>query len=239
MQTLLQDRPTPADLLETPLNDLSEEPTVSILVVDDDDVDRQRLRRLTANLDLPVEVIEASDIAGMRDCLDGKSFDVILIDYRLTLGDGIEALKLVRDHPENRSAATIMVAGDAQLDVAVSAFKSGCDDFVAKMDLDAASLRNAVFEALSKTARAAMAEHDIDLARLTDRVMAGVSKASFQKMRPILSRMLRQIRSLAPQRAALSSDQSRAFDGLEAACMSLWEYLNEIDADRRPARCPI
>ncbi len=107
----------------------------SILVVDDQRFDRTRLQRLIATLDLDTHVVEADCLETMGTMLEADRFDLILLDYNLPDGTGLQALDAVRLSPKNRNAATIMVAGDGQNEIAIEALKRGCSDYITKDDL--------------------------------------------------------------------------------------------------------
>ena len=75
-----------------------------ILVLDDDGFDRERLQRLSLTLPFPTRVDEADGLASLMHQLDAQIYDVILIDYRLSAGDGMDALEIINIHEVNRSA---------------------------------------------------------------------------------------------------------------------------------------
>lgn len=108
---------------------------VTALLLDDDAVDRQRIRRLSRKLTRPLELHDVASIDAMEACLDATSYDIVLIDYGLAQGDGLTALDCVRNHAAHQSAATIMITGNERTSLAVSAMKRGCDDFVSKAEL--------------------------------------------------------------------------------------------------------
>lgn len=60
-----------------------------ILIVDDDAVDRRRLRRLLAKCEalIPFTVEEAKSIEEGKDLIASQSFDCVLLDYMFPDGD--------------------------------------------------------------------------------------------------------------------------------------------------------
>lgn len=207
--------------------DLSE--TVSVLIVDDNHVDRQRLRRLTDTLNLPVSIEDTASLAGLKTKLDERSYDLVFIDYRLPEGDGLDALDMIKLHPANKGVATIMVAGDAQAAIAVSALKSGCDDYVAKDALDPEALHHAVYNALHNAAVKQSNALGVDLHKTTYEVLQGVSDTCFNEMRPILARMLRQIRFVGRGDALPNGERAQMLNELEGSCVRLWDFFQEMD----------
>lgn len=120
------------------------------LLLDDCEFDRCRIKRLNSQLDAPLILEDVPDIHSMNNCLDVKSFDLIMIDYSLGEDDGFSALDMIQKHKLNSDAAKIMISGSTQTDVAVSALKRGCSDFVSKKELTAQKFQASVYEALQK-----------------------------------------------------------------------------------------
>jgi PleD family two-component response regulator len=120
------------------------------LILDDDAFDRKRIRRFTEKAGLQLDVAEVYSITEMVNQLDENTFDVIMIDYHLADEDGLQALKVIQDHKANKEAATIMVTGQSQTDVAVSAFRQGCSDFLQKDDLSPAVIHDVFVKAMQQ-----------------------------------------------------------------------------------------
>jgi CheY-like chemotaxis protein len=100
----------------------------TILLVDDDALDRAAVRRLAAGPLAPHRIVEAASCAEARACLAEGRFDLALVDYKLGDGDGTELAPLLtaRDIP------TIFVTGAGSELVAVQALRLGVRDYVVK-----------------------------------------------------------------------------------------------------------
>ena len=107
-----------------------------ILILDDSDFDRKRLRRSFANYPNAINIKEASDLYAFRQLVQSNNFDLILIDYALADGDGIQALRSCKDWNNNKGAYYVMVTGNDCSNLAVTALKSGFDDYVTKNEID-------------------------------------------------------------------------------------------------------
>lgn len=123
---------------------------IRALVLDDDAFDRTRIRRFTEKSDLDIVIEEAPSLTAMAEILDRESFDVIMIDYNLAEGDGLDALQMIQGDTRNKDAAVIMISGQEQTAVAVSAFRQGCQDFLNKHELSVESLRHSMLTAMSQ-----------------------------------------------------------------------------------------
>ncbi|MEM6620371.1 MAG: response regulator [Pseudomonadota bacterium] len=124
---------------------------VQALILDDSNFDRKRLRRIARQTGVPIEFTDAASLIAFAKFLDERTYQLVFIDYRLPEGDGLEALRLLEEHPVNRDAHAIMVAGDLDADVVAQAFKKGCADYVAKQKMDTRTLRHSILAALAGT----------------------------------------------------------------------------------------
>lgn len=131
------------------------EPLINALILDDSTFDRRRIRRISGDTGLPILLDEVATITALRWSLDHDRFDVIFIDYRLSEGDGLQALTLVQEHPAHTHCPTIMLAGGDDPEVARRAMQMGCGVFLPKSQLTATALRRAVMAAIDKAERAA------------------------------------------------------------------------------------
>ena len=130
---------------------LAQLPEIRTLVLDDSRFDRKRIRRIGDELDLKLRFEEASSVTALRECLDRQNFDLFLIDYMMPESDGLAALEIIRSHQGQSDSVSIMISGQADQRVAVSAMKGGCQDFIVKSDISAEFFQNTVLSALRKS----------------------------------------------------------------------------------------
>lgn len=203
--------------------------TVTVLIIDDNHVDRRRLRRLMDTTNLPACIDDTPSLAGLGQKLDERSYDLVFIDYRLPEGNGLEALDMIKRHPAQQGVATIMVAGDAQPAVADLALRSGCDDYVAKYALSPEALHQTVYNALHSATIRQSAVLGIDPQRTGHEASPDHSGMGFDEMRPILARMLRQLRFVAQGEALSDAEKAQMLSELEGSCVRLWEAFEKAD----------
>ena len=99
-----------------------------ILIVDDDANMREGV---ADNLDIEgYETAQASSAAEAVAQVKKCAFDVILMDYNLTDGTGIDAIRQIR--ALNSESQILMVTAHASLDTALKAIQESVDDFLAK-----------------------------------------------------------------------------------------------------------
>ncbi|MEQ6201680.1 response regulator [Sulfitobacter sp. HNIBRBA2951] len=125
---------------------------IKALLLDDSTFDRARIRRLSDKTRLMVDVTEVCDMTQMKEAVAREGFDLILIDYRLPQGDGLEVLDFIQQSALNRDAATIMITGNGDMETAVTAMRNGCHDFLTKEAMTAEQLRFAMVGAMEAAA---------------------------------------------------------------------------------------
>lgn len=202
--------------------------SLRVLVLDDSRVDRRRIERLCREADIEVDLEEAATLQAFTEALEGPPFDLFVIDYRLGEGDGLIALETLNRHPVQRAGASIMVAGEGPVQVAVDAMKAGCGDFLLKDHLSADVLLRAMSGALDRRAAA------LGAPRQPAHPSPGSGhfvRENAAEMRSILSSMLRHVRTL--RRAG---GPEAALQGVEASAARLWNFLEALKAAERAAR---
>jgi len=118
---------------------------ITVLLIEDDDVDRQAVHRLAGSSCRFVDA--ATGLAGLelrRSCEP----DCVLLDYCLPDIDGLDLLK--RLSPEE--TPVVMLTGQGNEAVAVSAMKHGAADYLSKQALGKEALRRTIQNAVERIA---------------------------------------------------------------------------------------
>jgi two-component system cell cycle sensor histidine kinase/response regulator CckA len=139
-----------------------------ILVVDDNDVDRELIRRFLGG---QFSTSEASTAEQAFDTLTRQEVDCIVLDYRLPDADGLQILdRLPADRPP-----VVVLTGQGGEQIAVEAMKRGADDYLAKAGLDGVSLRRAIEHAIDKAIlKHEVARRDAQIRMMLDQLPATV-----------------------------------------------------------------
>jgi len=104
--------------------------SVVVLHVDDDEDDRERLRRHLDRLLASVELLAATDGEGATETLDREPVDCVVSDYRLPETDGLALLEAVRGRdPE---LPFVLFTDEGSEEVASEAISAGVSDYVEK-----------------------------------------------------------------------------------------------------------
>lgn len=105
---------------------------VRILLVDDDEVDRKMVVRAFRDYNPDIEVTQAQDGASALELYHNNPFDCILLDYHLPDFDGLHILEELQDEDDMPQIPVIMLTGEDNVNLAVTAMKKGASDFLVK-----------------------------------------------------------------------------------------------------------
>jgi signal transduction histidine kinase len=150
--------------------------TLRILLVDDSEQDRFLVLRELAREFPGVLVEAATDADRLAQALEAGNFDLVITDYELRWGDGLQVLRTVKArHPE---CPVIMFTGSGSEEVAVAAMKGGLDDYLLKSAQHAHRLTAAARAALGRAeARRRAARAEAERADLLRREQAARAEA--------------------------------------------------------------
>jgi signal transduction histidine kinase/DNA-binding response OmpR family regulator len=119
---------------------------LSLLIVDDDVVDRALVKRALRSTDLTLEIVEADDAPEALDALRSGAHDCALLDFRLPRDDGLSVLRRARK--EAIRTPIIMLTGQGDEALAVEIMKAGAVDYFAKNALTPERLRQSIVQAV-------------------------------------------------------------------------------------------
>lgn len=152
------------------------EPAVRILYMEDDAglarLFQKRLQRLGYEIDL------AGDGQEGLECFDRQKYDILAIDYKMPVCDGLEVISLLASR--GRVPPTIMLTANGDEAVAVEALKLGASDYIVK---DAAGgyirLLPSVIERLLEKRRLEETRHNaLDALRQSEERLRAVTQSA-------------------------------------------------------------
>jgi len=125
------------------------EKTLHILIVDDDDVDRERLHRmLKFSLDR-LEVEEATSAGQALSILPCQAWDCIFLDYHLGESSGLDLLQEIRARIST-PCAVILITGLGDESVAAAAMREGVCDYLVKYQINEKQLIRSLMGAIHR-----------------------------------------------------------------------------------------
>lgn len=129
---------------------------LNVLIVDDDDLDRERVRRALCLIEPEPNLVEAESVTDATQALKDEHFDCVVLDYRLPEGACIEFLPDLQAQAPR--TAFVVVTGQGDASIAVDLMKAGASDYLSKDNVDAPRLRQAVKYAVALRRAEAHAE---------------------------------------------------------------------------------
>jgi two-component system chemotaxis response regulator CheY len=121
---------------------------VSILVVDDVNTMRVQIRELLKSFGFRKVTICPSG-QDAKKFLETDLFHLVLCDWHMAPGDGVDLLQFIRTHPVISDTAFVMVTAENTRDKVMEAIRSGVDDYLVK-PLTPAQIQSKVYGVLIK-----------------------------------------------------------------------------------------
>lgn len=122
--------------------------SVRTLILDDCAFDRARLRRSLSETSLLLDVEEVANLSQFEAALRTESYDLFLIDHRLPVGNGLDALAAIRRSRSGLDAAKLMITGQVEPGLEAAAREVGCQGVVPKDELCSDYLEPIMFDVL-------------------------------------------------------------------------------------------
>jgi phosphoserine phosphatase RsbU/P len=118
------------DNIPSPAQGTPAEKPAQILVVDDDESNRESLRRRLARHGY--EVIAVADGRSALEMIERQTFDLMLLDVMMPGMSGLEVLERVRQHRSHTDLPIIMASAQDRSEDVVNALDNGANDYVTK-----------------------------------------------------------------------------------------------------------
>lgn len=123
---------------------------VTILLVEDDQIDRMAFERFIRQNELPYKYIIAKSVEEATDAIKKGGFDIAIVDFLLQDGTGLEVVQQIKNVP------VIFATGQGDQKIAVEAMKAGVYDYLVKdsdrgyLDQLPVTIENAINHKLAK-----------------------------------------------------------------------------------------
>ena len=123
---------------------------MNVLIVDDDEVDREFLKRVLSKSSESFDIAEADSVEDALALYDSAKFDIVLLDFSMPKRDGIELLIEFRVRPKESGAAIIMMSHSQDDVLAAQCIMEGAQDFIVKSDINEERLRRSIIYARAR-----------------------------------------------------------------------------------------
>ncbi|MBF9030862.1 response regulator [Rhodobacterales bacterium HKCCE3408] len=224
---------TTALQINTPLPAEMTARQMNLLILDDNEIDRQRLKRISEKAGLRFTCFEAHDLESFRAQLDAHPMDLVFLDYQLEVDNGLDALRMLVTHEKQAQALPIMITSIARHDVAVAAMRGGCADFVTKEELGIEQIQRTVAGAIERRIIVTSMNNAHVAQDAMRSSLARIARTSGSDVARLLITTIRKLRGLRGA-GALDPSMTDSLDSLEATCSDLHGLLSEVDGIVRP-----
>lgn len=125
---------------------------MNVLIVDDDYVDREHIKRTLLKGDAACRFTETESVDEAIESFREQQYDVVLLDYRMPQRDGIELVLELRNVRVEHSVAIVMLSNSEDDEIALECVRAGAQDFLVKSEISTSRLRRAIQHAQSRFA---------------------------------------------------------------------------------------
>lgn len=106
--------------------------TKRVLVVDDEPMLRNLLKRVLTSLPQKIEVSEAEDGAQALSCLESQTFDLVLLDVKMPIMNGLEALSRIRENESTKDLTVLLLTSEHQAEDIYKGREAGATAYLTK-----------------------------------------------------------------------------------------------------------
>lgn len=112
----------------------------SVLVIEDDDVDREKILRLLKKSDISLNIFEESSAIDALKTLKTEEFNCVIVDYHLPDALGSDLIDAIHNHKKNPTPI-IMISGNSDERVIANVMRDGIFDYLPKRNLGCEQLK--------------------------------------------------------------------------------------------------
>ncbi|WP_444998572.1 two-component system response regulator [Aliikangiella sp. IMCC44359] len=120
---------------------------MNILIIDDNEIDREVVKRTLFKANIACSFEETNSVDKGLSMLRCKQFDLVLLDYLMPEKDGIELLIELKNDPLPNATAIVMLSEFEQEKLAIDCLNAGAQDFLVKSKITASQLWRSIVHA--------------------------------------------------------------------------------------------
>lgn len=128
------------------LDTISEKP-INLLLVEDDDVDLEKILRLLHKTLFKLTIVEANSVVQTLALISNQQFDCAILDYQLRDAMGSELITKIQNH-RNIPTPIIMISGNSDERIIADVMRDGVFDYLPKRNLNIEQLINTLQSSL-------------------------------------------------------------------------------------------
>lgn len=123
---------------------------MKLLLIDDNELDRQAIIRTFRKNGLNIQITQASTATEGLEKFDQDDYDAVLLDYRLPDIDGMDTLRLLANNTTHHSAVIILTGANEDADMERQFIEAGAQDVLFKSEIVPKHLTRAIVHARTR-----------------------------------------------------------------------------------------
>ncbi len=123
---------------------------MKLLLIDDNELDRQAIVRTFKKSEWNIQITQASSANTGLIEFETDDFDAVLLDYRLPDMDGLDTLRLLVRHPNHHAAIIILTGAMENDELEQQCIEAGAQDVLFKSDISHKHLTRAIVHARTR-----------------------------------------------------------------------------------------
>lgn len=123
---------------------------MKLLLIDDNELDRQAIVRTFKKAEWNIQITQASSANNGLAEFETDEFDAVLLDYRLPDMDGIDALRLLVRNPNHHAAIIILTGAAEDSSLEQQCLEAGAQDVLFKSEISHKHLTRAIIHAKTR-----------------------------------------------------------------------------------------
>lgn len=123
---------------------------MKLLLIDDNELDRQAIIRTFKKTEWDMAIAQASSAGEGLQRFDDERFDAVLLDYRLPDSDGMEVLQALVKHSHHHAAIIILTGASADENLEREFIEAGAQDVLFKSEIAHKHLTRAITHARAR-----------------------------------------------------------------------------------------
>jgi len=123
---------------------------MKLLLIDDNELDRQAIVRTFKKTEWNIQITQASSATNGLIEFEASDFDAVLLDYRLPDMDGLDTLRLLVRNPNHHAAIIILTGALENDELEQQCIEAGAQDVLFKSDISHKHLTRAIVHARTR-----------------------------------------------------------------------------------------
>jgi diguanylate cyclase (GGDEF)-like protein len=120
---------------------------MKILLIDDDVLDREIIKRSLIGTSYDHDVIEVGSAEDAIRLLQQSTFDIVIVDYNMPVMSGLDFVVQFKSLPEASHIAIVVVSNSITDDIILGCINAGAQDFLLKEEVSGSRLSRAMLQA--------------------------------------------------------------------------------------------